>query len=128
MIDSLSIVRYCIYILKNLYFILNETTQQQYLNELLGSVQSLPSLGFSNIEIDMIGLPLLKKMIPLSASSHLTPVPSKTESSFSIWLYSPFQKKQEQNIIWVQNELSQVKVELANLTSFHIEIQSISLR
>jgi hypothetical protein len=150
-------VRYSAYLLQRLHGVLNETIQQQYMNELLSSAQLLPSLGYSSLTADLTqALPLVKRITPLgyvvvspadrrscswcvlmicyyalfcSPSSHLSPVRNTSNDSGSIWLYSPYQKrKEEQTVLWVENELAQVKIELANPTHLELEVQAISLR
>jgi hypothetical protein len=128
--DSISIVRYSVYLLKTMATNLHELTQQQCLQEVQSSAMNIPSLGFAEMEIDMTGIPLLKKVTPISPSAHLMPVPLQTEQKSSIFLYSPIftKKKQESSpVLWVENELSFARVELSNPMAFPIEIQSISL-
>ena len=63
-----------------------------------------------------------------SASSHLYPIQLNENSKKSIWLYSPYQKKEEKPAFWVQNEIAEVKLELSNPTNYELPIQSITLR
>ncbi len=63
--DPHSVARYCIHLLKTLSDLLSDTIQRQYAKELLDSIQSLPLIGFDRVEVDMIGLPYVKKIVPL---------------------------------------------------------------
>eukprot|EP01117_Protostelium_nocturnum_P009475 TRINITY_DN3378_c0_g3_i2.p1 TRINITY_DN3378_c0_g3~~TRINITY_DN3378_c0_g3_i2.p1 ORF type:complete len:1080 (+),score=351.46 TRINITY_DN3378_c0_g3_i2:157-3396(+) len=129
--DPLSIIRYCVFMLQKLPHVLNEPTQQHYLNDLHAAVRSVSGISHQPIQLDMIGLPLLKKLSPVSLSSHLLPVAIDTESSGDkLFIYRPtFHSGKEVQIIinWIQNEIAQVKVELSNPTSFPIEVQSMKL-
>lgn len=157
--DAHSLVRYSVHLLKTLPNVLTANAQTQYISELYNAVQNLPSNGYGSSiknsansinnfsgDVDMFGLPLLKKITPLGYlflfhSKRLTycrvmdpsliPVSSEAmnASGASVWLYSPFQNKKTNNgpVYWVQNEIAQVKIELANQNVFDIEVQSITL-
>jgi len=126
--DHVGVARYSLYLLKTLSPVLSETVQQQYLTELFNAMNNISSMGTSTIDVDMVGLPQLKKVAPLAPPSRLLPVPFSSNQPLSIWLYTPYQKKQQtQQMSWVQHELCLVKVELSNQNSFDLEIQSISL-
>ncbi len=141
LLDMQSVARYLLYMMKTIPDLNANKTEQNVVTDLMEAVQNIPNIGFSNIEVDMVGLPLVKKVTPLkyvshrehspnecSASAHLYPVPKDSSSKKSIWIYDPFKKKEEKKLFWVQNELAEVKVELVNPTNYELEIQSISLR
>lgn len=150
-------MRYSVHLLKTLPHVLTANAQTQYISELYNAVQNLPSNGHGSSiknsansinnfsgDVDMFGLPLLKKITPLGyllfhlkltsarvMDPSLIPVSSEAlnASGASVWLYSPFQNKKTNNgpVYWVQNEIAQVKIELANQNVFDIEVQSITL-
>jgi len=130
--DPLSIIRYCVYMLESLPGVLNEPTQQHYLNELIGAVQhNVPGMTYQSLQLDMSGMPLVKKLTPLPLNSHLLPVAREAEISNErpLFIYKPptIGKESAAIINWVQNEISQVKVELSNPAAFPLEIQSMKL-
>eukprot|EP01114_Cavostelium_apophysatum_P012728 TRINITY_DN2914_c0_g1_i2.p1 TRINITY_DN2914_c0_g1~~TRINITY_DN2914_c0_g1_i2.p1 ORF type:complete len:1117 (-),score=390.23 TRINITY_DN2914_c0_g1_i2:29-3379(-) len=126
--DPHSLVRFSIFLLKLCSNLLSANAQLQYVAELQAAVQNLPSNGFGQIEADLIGLPRLKKVTPLGISEpHLAPVSTESGRA-SIWLYTPYQKKSANQLVaWEQNEIVQIRVELANESVFDIEVQSMSL-
>jgi hypothetical protein len=64
--------------------------------------------------------------------AHLQPVVRETEISNErpLFIYKPpgYSKEASTTINWVQNEISQVKIELSNMAAFPLEIQSMKLR
>jgi hypothetical protein len=60
--DVQSVIRYLVFTMKHIPdFSPNEKIGQ----ELIEAVQDLPAFGYTTIEVDMIGIPLLKKLTPI---------------------------------------------------------------
>lgn len=125
------VARYCQYILTNLSNALTRGQQRHYFSHLCHSIQQLPYLGHHSFDIDLVGLPLLKKITVLKPTEHLIPLVKNTGTSSSIFLYDPFKdrtKKDEYDPIkWCKNELGYVKVELCNPHEFQLHISEIKL-
>eukprot|EP01119_Soliformovum_irregulare_P011952 TRINITY_DN3067_c0_g1_i1.p1 TRINITY_DN3067_c0_g1~~TRINITY_DN3067_c0_g1_i1.p1 ORF type:complete len:1111 (-),score=352.93 TRINITY_DN3067_c0_g1_i1:19-3351(-) len=129
--DSHSIVKHCISLLKTQYEGLTDTWQQQYASELAVNSLTIPSVGYDSLEINMIGFPQVKKIVPMGVPDRLNPQPNSTgeEKAHFTWLYSPYVRRgvKQKAIVWVVGETAQVKVEIANLTAVDLEIQSMEL-
>ena len=60
--DVSSVIRYLVYTMK---YIPDFNPNDKLGQELTEAVQNLPAFGYTTIEVDMIGIPLLKKLTPI---------------------------------------------------------------
>ncbi|KAF2072452.1 hypothetical protein CYY_006228 [Polysphondylium violaceum] len=135
MLDSLSICKYIIYLLRTQYKQLAQQKQIEFQSDLLHHSKTLPLNINTNVQMNSLGLPFIGKVVPLSLPNHLVPNEIKSANSSTtkdkFFIYSPYEKdnlsNKKQKIVWTCDEECNVLVTLSNPFSFDIFIQSLTL-
>lgn len=129
-LDFTSNLRYSVFMLKSMGSTLIDTVQKLYYDDFMYIIKSLASSGFNMVDIDMTGIPQLKKISPYRLPKNLNPIPLKKENNSKgfKWLYSPHeQTKRDEEIRWAKGEICQVLFEFSNPYVFEIEIHKAEL-
>ncbi|KAL9654914.1 hypothetical protein ABK040_008704 [Willaertia magna] len=120
-------IQFRFYLLTEYHNVLSKADQDSHLKRVLSISHQIPR----DVNILLKPLPILKSIIPLKMAAHLEPKAiEKKEVKSSLFIYSPFDKKDETlvQLNWVKDEVTQVFIEFYNPFKVDLRLRNVTVK
>mmetsp|Transcript_8846 Transcript_8846/g.27406 ORF Transcript_8846/g.27406 Transcript_8846/m.27406 type:complete len:1069 (+) Transcript_8846:178-3384(+) len=126
--DYQAAAKYICFLLRNYHPVLRPRRQKRYASELQQLVETFTT---SHVMLNTSGMPQLLSIEPLPLPASLIPIsvaPKKEKKS--LFIYTPFVERsssQKKAVVWVENQVCEVRICLENPLHFPLKVNKIEL-